>query len=129
MIISSQLELLSETIEVVSDSLIILSLASISPPDIDLRCFDNYHLTCSLADKSIVLRKNICRRLRTSQQYDLIYGGSSSIKDAFIKLNDEKEKKNLTFEGPARVIAVVNSFPGEDIPLEYWVMRICIAYK
>ncbi len=77
-----------------------------------------------------VLPSEDCSKLEHFDMTDIIstviYGGSSNIQDAFIKLSAEKEKQNLLSTGPARVIAVVNSYPGEEIPLEHWVTKICI---
>lgn len=59
----------------------------------------------------------------------VIYGGSKDIGQAFVHLLEEKNKRNIQLEGRARVLAVVNSYPGEDIPFEHWVTRICIPIK
>lgn len=59
----------------------------------------------------------------------ILYGGSKDIKEAFIKLYDEIEKNDYISQGSARVITIVSSVPGEDIPMNYWVIRICMPYK
>lgn len=58
----------------------------------------------------------------------ILYGGSSDMKNAFIKLNKEMVDKNLESNGFARITTVVASLPGEDIPLDHWVQRICLPY-
>lgn len=58
-----------------------------------------------------------------------LYGGSKDIKKAFVKLGKLMEEEKLTLDGAARIVALVMSYPGEEIPKEYWVSRICMPFK
>lgn len=55
----------------------------------------------------------------------VIYGGAKDTPLAFEQLLAEMVKRDLTSTGNARIVAAVNSFPGEEIPLEYWALQIC----
>lgn len=55
----------------------------------------------------------------------ILYGGSADMPLAFEKIMTEIKTNNLKTNGQARIIASVNSFPGEEIPLEHWVMQVC----
>lgn len=59
----------------------------------------------------------------------LLYGGSSDIAKAFVRLGEQIDFRHFEVVGDARVIAIVNSYPGENIPMEYWVSRVCIPIK
>lgn len=56
----------------------------------------------------------------------VLYGGSNDIQLAFNKLNTEIKNNNYTTSKHIRIIAVINSFPGEDIPKEYRISRLSI---
>lgn len=58
-----------------------------------------------------------------------LYGGSDKIRDTFIKLGREIEAKKLKICGPARIISIVKSVPGEDILKKFWVTRVCIPVE
>lgn len=56
----------------------------------------------------------------------ILYGGASDMKTAFEKITLEANRRDANSSPLTRIIAVVNSYPGKDIPLEYWVMRVCL---
>lgn len=43
-------------------------------------------------------------------------------------LDVEGAGSNVVYSDDARIIAAVSSYPGEDIPLEYWALRTCIPF-
>lgn len=59
----------------------------------------------------------------------LLYGGSADIKNAFSNLGRIIESRNHRIIGNARIVAIVQSYPGEDVPIEYWVSRVCIPVE
>ena len=56
----------------------------------------------------------------------IVYGGTSDMMDAFAKIQQEEADNNLDVSPMARIIAAVNSYPGEEIPREYWALRVCV---
>lgn len=58
----------------------------------------------------------------------ILYGGSDDMKKALMKLNQEMETKNLKSNGLVRITTVVASLPGEDIPMNHWVLRISLPF-
>lgn len=59
----------------------------------------------------------------------LLYGGNGDIAKAFTRLGEQIAFRKFVPIGDARVSAIVNSYPGEDIPMEYWVSRVCIPIQ
>lgn len=59
----------------------------------------------------------------------LLYGGNKDIAKAFVRLGEQIAFRKLIPSGDARVTGIVNSYSGEEIPMEYWVSRVCIPIK
>lgn len=59
----------------------------------------------------------------------LLYGGNKDIAEAFSRLGEQVSFHHFIPSGDARVTSIVNSYPGEEIPMEYWVSRVCIPIE
>ncbi|MCQ2525049.1 MAG: MerR family transcriptional regulator [Lachnospiraceae bacterium] len=68
-----------------------------------------------------------CEEVNTITSY--LHGGSKNIKDTFARLGKAIRENNLKIDGEARVVAIVRFLPGESIPEDFWVTRVCIPIK
>lgn len=62
----------------------------------------------------------------TKTMSTILYGGFQDAPIAFKKLYESIEQNHLTATGNARIVVVINAYPGEEVPEEYWAMQICI---
>jgi len=59
----------------------------------------------------------------------LLKGGSGDIIVAFQKLLKYASDNNLSLTGEARILSIIVAYPGENIPEETWVSRVCVPLK
>lgn len=59
----------------------------------------------------------------------ILYGGFQDAHLAYEKLSQEIQQKHLIPTGDARIIAAVDSYPGEEVPREYLATQICIPIE
>ncbi len=74
-------------------------------------------------------KKNLIHFEKISTVSNLIYGGASDMELALQQIITYCEDNNIKTTDRARVVAVVNSYPGESVPIEYWTLRVCIPYE
>ena len=56
----------------------------------------------------------------------LLYGGTEDIAEAFSLISEQIKFRDFVPNGDARIISIVSSFPGGDVPKKDWVARVCV---
>lgn len=70
--------------------------------------------------------ENIKYMPRSHTVSSYLYGGSVDIVKAFGNIFDYIGQSGMHMTGEARVISIISSYPGESIPQDKWVSRVCL---